>query len=328
MNNYQQAAILLRQHDNYVIISHDFPDADGLGAAYALHTLLDAMDKTVSICIPQSGIERYGFIDKRKIFRCTPQLMNPNTVIPIIVDTNERGNLDPYAECLLESATSYIVFDHHEIRAEQRSGKEVICSLIDTDCAATCEIIFRLSETLELQLAPDAADALFLGIVFDTGSFSYQKTSTNTFKTAAKLLEYGANPAEIAEMVTQNRTVQALQLRQQVFSTLELRHSNTIAIQTMTRAMLEQTGAFYEDAEDFINTPLECRTVELSVLFKENDQGVMRCSLRSKHHLNVAQVARKYGGGGHKRAAGFLCKKPYPVFREQILDELTTMLEM
>ncbi len=326
MSDYSAAAKLLKEHDNFVILTHDFPDADGIGAAYALYTILEKMGKTVQVCIPSSGINRFGFLDRRKIFHASPVLENPVNCVPIILDTNEKGNLDPYAECLLESAQSYMVIDHHEIPSDNRPGKQRLIALRDSNRAATCEIIYLLAKELSVPIETDAAQALFTGIVFDTGSFAYQKTSAETFRIGSELLEAGASPVAAHEMMNWNRSQAALLLRKMVLSTLEFHADNRIAVQHMKQSMLEITGALYEEAEEFINTPLESRDVEISVLFKENSLGVMRCSLRSKKAVNVAQFAQQFGGGGHKRAAGFVCKPPYSVMKEHILSTLTTLL--
>jgi phosphoesterase RecJ-like protein len=115
-------------------------------------------------------------------------------------------------------------------------------------------------------------------------------------------------------------------LQKTVLSTLELKAGNRVAVQTLTRADLAACGADYEDAEDLVNTPLQASDVEVSVLFKENAEGKLRCSLRSKGGVNVAHIAQSFGGGGHKTAAGFTCLDPLERAEDDVLQTIVKAL--
>lgn len=157
----------------------------------------------------------------------------------------------------------------------------------------------------------DVATSLFAGIVFDTGSFAYSKTGVGTFSAALDLVKLGALPYYIHGALYESSSLSALLLRKETLSTLELHAENRIAIQTITIKTLKDTGSSYQDAEGLINVPLQTASIEVSILLKENEAGTLRCSLRSKGGINVAQIAQSFRGGGHKSAAGF--KSPYPL---------------
>ena len=105
-------------------------------------------------------------------------------------------------------------------------------------------------------------------------------------------------------------------------STLELHSDNRIAVQVMKASHLDDSGAVYEESEDLINVPLRSESVQVSVFFKENKNGVLRCSMRSKGTVNVAHIAQGFGGGGHKTASGFKCALPLDQARKSVLDKL------
>ena len=111
-------------------------------------------------------------------------------------------------------------------------------------------------------------------------------------------------------------------LQTRVLSTLELLYDNHVSILTMRRDMIIESGANYEEADQLINIPLRSEDIRVSVFFKENLEGLMRCSLRSKGNINVAEIAQLFGGGGHKTAAGFKCRESFEAAREVVLDKL------
>ena len=126
----------------------------------------------------------------------------------------------------------------------------------------------------------------------------------------------------------ESSTIGALILQKTALSTLELASDNRIAIQTLGRKDLVYSGADYEDAEDLINIPLQSGTVEVSVFFKENMEGRLRCSLRSKGAVNVAHIAQNFGGGGHKTASGFTCDRPLARMKEAVLESIVQSFEV
>jgi phosphoesterase RecJ-like protein len=107
-----------------------------------------------------------------------------------------------------------------------------------------------------------------------------------------------------------------------VLNSLELCLDKRVAVQTMRRDLLEESSARYEEADQLINIPLRSDDIRVSVFFKENHDGVRRCSLRSKGEVDVAAIAQSFGGGGHKTAAGFKCIRSFEVMKEEVLEKI------
>jgi phosphoesterase RecJ-like protein len=269
---------------------------------------------------------KFRFIDQRKLFRVfssEEDLPIPaERAIFIVVDTHDFGYLGSKAEDIMGKSPRCLVIDHHEPH-----GPILDFQCLDPTASSTCELVFLLVSLIGASLPQDAAEAIFAGIVYDTGSFSWPKTGERTFACALELVKAGVKPYAMHKAMYESSTVGVLILEKLVLTSLELAAGNRVAIQTLTRADIKESGASYEDAEDFINTPLQSQSVEVSVFFKENLDGKLRCSLRSKGGVNVAHIAQSFGGGGHKTASGFSCDRPLAPMKEAVLETISRALD-
>jgi phosphoesterase RecJ-like protein len=315
----------LKEGDKYVIISHDGPDADGLGAAYALTLALTALGKSSVAAVSDKVPAKFRFIDRRGLFASLAAgdgLPFPAAEATlVIVDTYDMGYLGERSAALVSSARASLIIDHHEPRAEP--GR---LELLDPAASSSCELVFLIAKALGVELPIDAAEAIFAGIVYDTGSFAYPKTSERTFACALDLVKRGVKPYEVHNRMYESSSDGVLILQKSVISSLELSLKGRVALQTLSKEDLAASGASYEDAEDLVNIPLQDRRVEVSVLFKENLEGKLRCSLRSKGGINVARIAQSFGGGGHKTAAGFTCHAPLARAKDDVLQNIAGSL--
>jgi bifunctional oligoribonuclease and PAP phosphatase NrnA len=318
-------AALLMQGDNYIITSHESPDADGLGAEYALSRALVSMGKRVRVINAERHSDSYDFIDRAKIVECYPTATVDAawlaTCTVIILDTNDVEYTGVMAGEIITKAADVLVIDHHDVKGTTNHKFCLIPSF-----SSTCEMTYRILSEMGCEIPEDSASALFAGMVFDTGSFAYSKTSAGTFEVALELVTRGAKPSYIHGALYESSSTSVLLLRKEILSTLELCAGDKVAIQTMTADVLVRTGSAYQDAEGLINVPLQAASVEVSIFFKENEEGTLRCSLRSKGHVNVASIAQSFGGGGHKSAAGF--KAPHDLARTKsaVLELVTAKL--
>jgi len=320
-----ETAAFLAEGDHFILTSHSMPDADGLGAEYALVRALRTLGKDVRAINADHYTESYRFIDQHLIIEslCAADLDDAaiRRATVVLIDTNDIQYTGDIADSIITRAADALIIDHHEVK-ERIDSK--ICSV--PEFSSTCEIAYRILESLGYTVESDVATALFAGIVFDTGSFAYSKTTTGTFQVALSLVERGASPSAIHRSLYESSSISVLLLNKAVLSTLELHADDRIAIQTMTADTLKDTGSSYEDAEGLINVPLQAASIEVSIFFKENEQGTLRCSLRSKGGVNVAQIAQSFGGGGHKSAAGFKSPFPLALIRSRVLELVSAAL--
>lgn len=319
------AAEYLLANDSYIVASHDGPDADGLGAAYALVLALRSLGKRAFATVPAAIPAKYRFVDKADLFvslaTAAPLPVKPEDSILIVVDTHDMSYLGEAAERIHGMARASLIIDHHEPKGEPGPQE-----FIDSRASSSCELVYLLIQRLGAELSLDAAEALFAGMVYDTGSFSYPKTGERTFDFASRLVRAGVQPYAIHGQLYESGSVGVLMLQKAVLATLELHEDNRVAVQTLCKEQFVEAGAAYEDAEDLVNIPLQGRSVEVSLLFKENMEGRLRCSLRSKGLVNVAHIAQTFGGGGHRTAAGFTCRSPLESTKAELLKSIAKSL--
>jgi phosphoesterase RecJ-like protein len=220
----------------------------------------------------------------------------------ILLDTADFHHTRRAKDVLLPFGQKTIIIDHHTPPAQLPCP-----AYIDDSAAASCQIVFQVAEAVGAPLDLVAAKALFMGIVFDTGSFIYPKTTATTFEAARKLVDLGVKPKEIHAALFETIEPSKMRLLAGVQATMKIVHDDRTAIQVMTWDLVVESLSTPEDAESFINYPLKCSTVQVSLFIKEVKPGFFRCSLRSKGLVDVSTLALSRGGGGHRTAAGFPC---------------------
>jgi len=323
--NLDEAAAFFKENDDFILTSHVSPDADGLGAEYALLSGLLACGKRARAVNADSYSQKYTYIDEKGIIENLAASKLADTDISshtvILIDTNDIQFAGEMADVVLGKAKRIIIFDHHE---SSNIPGEFSCSL--SSMSSTCEMVYGILVRLGVEITLDIAVALFSGIVFDTGSFSYAKTTSGTFNVALELTKAGVKPSYIHAALYESSTISMLMLHKNVLSTLELHDDRRIAVQTMTKAILDESGATYEESEDLINLPLQSKSIQVSIFIKEDANGTIRCSMRSKGKVNVAQIAQTFGGGGHKTAAGFRSPFPLDAIKEKMITLCATSL--
>ncbi len=288
----------IQKSDHILVATHVFPDGDALGSQLALGSILESLGKKVVLYSETPASHLYSFMpgcDKLET-----QLPDENNFdAAIALDCGDRYRLGLNMEKILDTHL-VLVIDHHE--GHKEFGDQ---SWVEPRRSSTGEMIYELAQALGVDISEDAAFCLYTAIVSDTGSFKYDSTSARTFQVAGELVARGVKPAEVAGKLFDNYSIPRLQLMKEVLATLSLHADNRIATIKVTREMFAATGATHEDTEDLINFPRALGSVKIALFVKEADNNFISVSMRSKKQYNVAQVALKFGGGGHRNAAGF-----------------------
>jgi len=291
----------LKRNNSLLVTTHDNADADGLGAEIIFSEIARSMGKQVRIVNSQPVPESFRFMDKKNEIESWEEARNklPKDAAMVILDTSDEYNIGNLKD-FIPQAVETIVIDHHELNKFSKLEGH-----IDNTSSSACEIIVELASEAGVKLSCDAAAAAYAGIVYDSGFFSYSKTTIRTFRAALTLVEAGVKPYEIYRELNETASLHSLILQKIVLSTLEIYNGGKVAVQTLRKNDLDESGANLEAAEGFVNIPMRCREIQVSVLIKENREGNTRCSLRSKGSVNVSKIAQSFGGGGHVSAAGF-----------------------
>jgi len=291
----------LNRHSSLVITTHENADPDGLGAELVFSQLAKSMGKEVRIINSDAISEKYRFMDPENTVESwtnTKEAMDRESALAIM-DTADEYNIGELRD-LISCAREVFVIDHHE-----PNQFNTLSGYIDPTASSACELAVELAMKAGINLTSANARAAFAGIAYDTGFFAYSKTTLRTFKAASALLEAGAVPYDIYKEFYQKGKIGALLLEKCVLGSLEIVDQGRVAVQLLRKEFLESCRATSDDTEGFINTPLKCKEIEVSILLKENKEGNVRCSLRSKGKVNVSKIAQSMGGGGHVSASGF-----------------------
>jgi len=176
--------------------------------------------------------------------------------------------------------------------------------LIDDTAEATAILVFEALEALAVPIDPATASALFVGVATDTGWFRFPNVRPRTFEVGARLQRLGAQPTDLYIRLYECRRIEAMKLRARVLSGLQRTDDGRVCYTRLTCADIDQTGARYAEAEEFVNMTLTVQGVELGLLFVELPTGQIKVSFRSRDHVDCSAVARGLGGGGHRRASG------------------------
>jgi phosphoesterase RecJ-like protein len=319
----------IEKNDSFILTTHDPPDADGLGSEMVCAFILKSQGKNCRIINASPTPEHFLFMDPGCIVEYWKDLDEsgkfgdfPEKSSLIILDTSDEYNIGAVKE-LLGRVRDVMVIDHH-----QPGTVFSLSGIVDSGAASTCEIAVEAAKEAGLKPDVKTAMAAFAGIVYDTGSFAYSKTTLRTFKAALWLLECGVVPYEVHRNLNENASRNALLLQKRVLSSLDICCKGRVAVQVLRKEDLETTGTKLEDAESFINVPLKAREIEVSLMIKETLEGKIRCSLRSKGTVNVSKIAQQFGGGGHVTAAGFRSGLGIEKTLDQALKKIESLLDM
>ncbi len=294
---------VLREKHTFVLTTHVNPDGDGIGSAIALADWLSSQGKIVHMLNHSATPEMYLFLDPegqvKKYEHSRDATLVAGAEVIVVLDTNDPERLRSMKLPVLESAATKLCIDHHLDPVPFAHHY-----LIDDDATSTGEIVYRVLRAVGGErLSPRMATALYCAIMTDTGSFRYPRTDPEIHRIVAHLIECGADPIAIYEHVYEQWSPGRILLLGETLAGLETLHANRLAHVTITQAMLKRTGTTEEDTDNFTTYPMSVEGVVIGILFLELKDG-LKISFRSKGNIPVNELARQFGGNGHKNAAG------------------------
>ncbi len=301
----QKAARLMEKGEVFILTGHERPDGDAAGSVLGLGDALTSHGKQVMMFASDELANSLSFLPgSSRIQRRLPDNL-PQDYILVLLDCNEEDRVGEYGPRLVKEASSVIILDHHLGEGFCKELSQPCVSVIDTKACATAEICLRLMKVLNWEVTKKIATCFYTAIVTDTGGFRYSNTSSTTFKIARQLVLAGADPYEIALNCFESKPLAKLKLLGLALETLETFYNGRVSVMLLTPDMFALCGAKESETDDFVSYARGIDTVEVAILIKEVKSGRISVSLRSKHSVNVAELAGRFGGGGHFNAAGF-----------------------
>ncbi|MCP4133468.1 MAG: bifunctional oligoribonuclease/PAP phosphatase NrnA [bacterium] len=311
----------LSRYDKFIISTHESPDADGIGAEIAFKELLDNLGKTSIIINSDPTPDTLEFVDiDNEMNLLTPNFKLPddiNEYAQFVLDTNDFDNIGAAYHLLKDKIKEVFIIDHHE-----GGGDKVEHNFIKADASSASEIMYGIIRHYKQDITFKSAQAIYMGMLFDTGSFRYPKTTPETYQIASRCVEMGANPFYIYEQLYENNSLSSFALRGLILSTMEVFHGGKLIAMKLTPEMLKKSRASFSEGEPSINLPLTVKGVVVSVLVKQDIDGPIKVSMRTKGDYDVAAIAMENNGGGHKNAAGYKSKVSFEETYKKALENL------
>ena len=283
-----------------LMLGHVHPDADVLGTLLALGLALEARGWRVTYGGPHPapaglaflpGVERY-----RRLYA-----LDGRFDVAVLTDCPNPARTEGLIDQARRTAATVVNIDHHP---DNRHYGDV--NWIDVSAAATGEIVYELLVALGAPLTPSIATNLFTAVHTDTGSFRYSNVTPRTFRTAAALVQAGADPAFVSECLYERRAPDALRWLGEALTRVEVSDDGRLAWLILPAGSMPEKVI---ESEELVNYPRSVATVRVACLFRERD-GQVKVSLRGKGDVDVQRIAAEFGGGGHPNAAGCTLAKP------------------
>lgn len=308
---------LIAGSKHVLIMGHISPDGDCIGAMLAMAAALEHLGTPRTLVLPDRIPDYLDFLPGSKEMVIGPENL-PAADLVIVPDCSDLGRLGPLSDkfATILAGTAIVNIDHHLSNANFGA-----LNLVDPMAAAVCEQIFYLLPSLDVALDAPIATCLLTGLATDTQTFRTPSVTPRTMRVATALIEAGAPLQMIADQVYNSRQLATLRLWAVALS--ELEESDGIVWTRMNDEMLASSGASWDDSEALVNLLASVRSANVAVLFKEVAPNTVRLSLRSNGITDVAAIAREFGGGGHRGAAGctlntsYVLAKPLVVARAQ-----------
>jgi len=308
----------LSRADRFLITTHEGPDGDALGSMLALHQILEQLGKDSVMFLAEKEFPlpvEYQFLSLQEVFHEPPADLADRLVVFL-----DCGNIDRMPVEWLKDGTRIVNVDHHHDNT--RFGE---VNLVDIYSSCTAEIVFEISKQLGAKLTPEIAQALYVGLITDTGMFMYENTNSRTHRIAAELIDAGVGVNEIFRRLYERVPEQKLRLVSRALGRIDRQLDGVLSTTYISADDYAETGAdetLTEGIIDFVRA-IEGTLVAAVVRDKPDSlREARKVSLRSTDgSVDVSVIARKMGGGGHQRAAGFSTDSTYDELVEFLAEE-------
>src|SRR5262245_7080716 len=324
--NWPRFAEIIRSHKRFLLVSHIRPDCDALGSELGMAGVLQSLGKSVRIVNGQATPPNLAFIDPQKQIGVIGLTVQPADLADIevlmILDTSAWAQLGAMSDFIRAFAGKKIVVDHH-VSADDLAAEP----FKEVTAEATGRLVVEAAEALGVRLTAEMATPLFAAVATDTGWFRFASTSPGTYRCAARLMEAGANPAAIYKSLYEQDTLGRVRLRGVILSRVETELAGRLAHTYVLKEDFAKTNSLPSDTEDVINSALAIGGTQVAVIFVEQQSGGFKISFRSRCNVDCSKLAEKYGGGGHKAAAGAFVKGPLAEVQSLVLDAVRKAME-
>lgn len=299
-DNYKLAAEALKSAQSPVFVAHRKPDGDSLGASLALHFILKLMGKQTTLACVDMPASRFDFLPDINRFQKTFSYDSHDLIVVSDAGDKKMSNFHDKISRFLSNEIPILNIDHHI--SNDMYGR---INLVDPSCASTTVIVYKLMKLLGLPPTPEIAVCILTGIYNDTGSFMHSNTNLEAFKIAAEMMQVGVDVSVISKYMFRAKPISQLKLWGLILGRLKCNRKNVVS-SVISLSDIHHIGSNSEETGGIIDLISTVSGAEFTMLLAEDEKGFVKGSFRTqKDDVDVAKIAADFGGGGHKKAAGF-----------------------
>jgi bifunctional oligoribonuclease and PAP phosphatase NrnA len=323
--NHKQAAEavrFIREADRFLVVSHVNPDGDAIGSTLGVAWMLKQLGKEFHLVNASPVPAKFRFLPGAEWIRSPEELRSAAPFSRVIaVDAADAERMGEARSLIAEDA-QLLNIDHHATNDRFGTSNWVV-----PDAAATAQVLANLVEALKLRWEKPLAACLYTGLLTDTGGFRYSNTTPAVLELASHLLKQGVHPAEIADRVMETMTQGQLALTKRALDTLAFSDNGQVGWMWLKRRDFEEAEASEDEMDGIVNYARNVEGVDVGILFRETEDGAVKVSLRSREKVDVGELAKSFGGGGHARAAGCTLEESPEKVEQMVLSKVSDALK-
>jgi phosphoesterase RecJ-like protein len=308
---------LLRRSERAVLTSHVRPDCDALGSELGMAGVLEAIGIDVRIVNAQATPANLRWIDPDGRLESLAEGVRPADLadrdLVVVLDTSAWAQLGAMGEVVRSMRERVVVIDHHV-------SEDDLCDrwFKDTAAEATARIVYEIALRLRVPLGERIATPLYAGLSTDTGGFRFPSVTGESFRVGGRLVDAGANPSAIYRELFEQDTLARLHLVGRTLAGAVTSRDGRVITSTVRQRDIREIGALPSDTEDLINLTLAVKGTELAAILIEQPDSRVKVSFRSRGPVDCSALAGRFGGGGHRAAAGAILDGPFEVAKGKV----------
>ncbi len=305
---------LMQAGKRFLLSGHVRPDGDCVGSQVSLHALLRELGKEVHIVNPDPLAPQYDYLAQHARFEVFGGTDLPAHDVVCVLDFSELSRCGAMQAAIMRHASKKLVIDHHLFHAEPWWD----AAYVDSRAAATGTLVRRLAQALDVRPNLAMATGLFTSLVSDTGWFKYSNTDQETFETAAEATRLGVDPSKLFNSIYQRQAREFPLGMSRALALVEYHAQGRLALLALPQAEAGQAELL--ETDDLLDLLRSVRAVEVVLFLREQKDGQVKLSARSKTEFDVNALARRFGGGGHAKASGATLRTSLAASREALLE--------
>jgi len=305
MSDWKKIYQEIEKADTIMLTTHENPDGDGIGSIVALYQHIIAKNKKCKILLTSKLPDEFKFLDPNNKFEFYIEAEHSewvsNVDLSILLDIGNYTRTGQMWNVITQNGTTIVNIDHHPYP----NGHPFTINVSDTNAAATGELIYDYLQNIDPdRLSKEVYEAIYIAIMTDTGSFSYNNTNVLCHEIAANAIKIGVDTAKIHQKVYGSSSLARIRLLAAIIDNLQFTFDDKLVWFKITKEMMKKANATKDDVDGFTDFARAIKGVEVSLMIFENEDSSCRINFRSKGHYIINSIAQYFNGGGHSFAAG------------------------